>query len=674
MKDVSDSRLGFEVEARADGTAARACRFKTLHNEVLTPLFMPVATFAALRNQPTPAVEDMGYPVLLANTYHLLLRPGTEVFRTLGGIHKFMNWPRSVLTDSGGFQIFSMSQSFKITEEGASFRSYVDGRGYLLSPELSIDTQKAIGSDIMMALDQCASSRSPLDVCREAVELTARWAERSLAARQDSPQSLFGIVQGGCFPALRKRSAAQITSLPFDGYAIGGLAVGEEEEERKDITALTAALLPPDRPRYLMGVGTPLDLLEAVHRGMDMFDCIIPTYVSQQGLAYTSQGRVELRRSVYKLSDRPLDENCACPTCRSYSRAYLHHLVKTKEFLGYSLIGRHNLAYYKQLMDNMRRHILDNSFLSFYNTHRELLSAPDGEHPKLPPSRPVRKKAYTLGDYEIVEGPGFNSIRQRSSGETMHSVSDPMVESRTLYFEQSGLRQAIQGQDQADFVIWDVGLGAGTNAMVTIMEAEKLLEADSTLRIRIFSFENDLDSLRLACKHTAHFPHVRHAGPGSLLRQGQWVSPDGRIEWVLLEGDFEERCSQAPAPRCIYYDMFSLNTNGPLWNYASFSRLFRLCAPAGTRLLTYSTSTQVRGALLAAGFYVGVGPGTGPKSETTTAFSTAAAARGFTLLGRDWLERFRRSGSKTAPDASPEEKQEIEDKVLNHAQFSGDEY
>ncbi|MGL4370963.1 MAG: tRNA guanosine(34) transglycosylase Tgt, partial [Spirochaetota bacterium] len=274
--DTREKRLSFTIEAEADGSHARACSFTTLHNQVQTPVFMPVATFAAFRSQDTALVESAGFPVILANTYHLLLRPGADVFEKIGGIHSFMNWPRSVLTDSGGFQIFSMSTSLKMREEGALFRSYLDGREILLSPELSIATQRSIGSDIMMALDQCVPSTSERSVSEKAVDLTARWAQRSLTARGDSPQSLFGIVQGACDSQLRKRSASQITSLPFDGYAIGGLAVGESEEERKDMTEFTASLLPRSYPRYLMGVGTPIDLLEAVHRGVDMFDCILP--------------------------------------------------------------------------------------------------------------------------------------------------------------------------------------------------------------------------------------------------------------------------------------------------------------------------------------------------------------------------------------------------------------
>jgi queuine tRNA-ribosyltransferase len=377
-------RLNFKLEAECPGTSARACRLTTLHNEVQTPVFMPVATLAVLRTQTTPPVEQLGFPVLLANTYHLLIRPGTDVFEKFGGIHNFMKWPRSVLTDSGGYQVFSLSKKVKITEEGAVFRSYLDGRAIMLSPEASIAAQGKIGSDIMMAMDQCVPSLSAEDICAAASEITARWAERSLTARGDSLQSLFGIVQGACFPELRKRSASQITSLPFDGFAIGGLAVGEAEERRREITGLTASLLPKNYPRYLMGVGTPLDLLEAVNLGVDMFDCILPTALAHQGTAFTSHGRIRLRRGVYRLSEKPLDENCACPACLNYSRAYLHHLIKTDEFYGSNLVGLHNLTFYRNLMAAMREHIFAGTFPSFYLEQRDLLKRDDEENPSMP--------------------------------------------------------------------------------------------------------------------------------------------------------------------------------------------------------------------------------------------------------------------------------------------------
>ncbi|TAG32021.1 MAG: tRNA guanosine(34) transglycosylase Tgt, partial [Verrucomicrobia bacterium] len=340
------SRLAFTLEKEATGSKARAARFQTRHGEVITPVFMPVGTQATVKSMTVDTLKAAGSSVLLANTYHLLLRPGPEVFQRFGGIHRFMNWDRPVLTDSGGFQIFSLPHSRAMNEDGARFQSYVDGRTHLLSPETSIGMQKAIGSDIMMVLDQCIPSTAPYDVAEAAMHLTHRWAERSLRARGDSAQALFGIVQGACHAELRRQSASYLRTLPFDGLAIGGLAVGETHEQRYAFTDLAPEHLPRDRPRYLMGVGTPIDILEAVHRGVDMFDCIIPSQVAQRGGAFTSQGRLQLRRSVYKYAEEPLDPACTCPTCRNYSRAYLHHLVKTEEPLGWHLLTAHNLHYY----------------------------------------------------------------------------------------------------------------------------------------------------------------------------------------------------------------------------------------------------------------------------------------------------------------------------------------
>ena len=375
------SRLNFQLEAVATGSRARAARFRTLHNEVLTPLFMPVGTQATVKAQLPQTLEDAGSQILLANTYHLLLRPGAEVFRRLGGIHRFMSWPKSVLTDSGGFQIFSLPHSRALTEKGAVFQSYLDGRSILLSPETSIETQVAIGSDIMMALDQCVHSTADEATARAALGITHRWAARSLAARGDSPQGMFAIIQGALYPDQRLESAQTLCAMDFDGHAIGGLAVGEGRAAREDTCEYTAALLPADQPRYLMGVGTPLDILEAVHRGVDMFDCIIPTQVAQRGGVFTSRGYLQLRRSVYKFSEEPLDRACACPTCLRYSRAYLHHLTKTKETLGWQLLGKHNIHFYHQLMREMRQSILEDRFVELYRARREFLHVSDLDNP-----------------------------------------------------------------------------------------------------------------------------------------------------------------------------------------------------------------------------------------------------------------------------------------------------
>jgi queuine tRNA-ribosyltransferase len=628
---------------------------------------------AVLRSQDTAAVEELGFPVLLANPYHLLLRPGTEVFSKFGGIHRFMNWPRSVLTDSGGFQVFSLARHVRITEDGAVFKSYHDGRYLLLSPETSIETQRFINSDIMMAMDQCVPSKSEEAICRDAADITARWAERSLAARGDSPQSLFGIVQGACFPELRRRSASQITSLPFDGFAIGGLAVGEAENERRDITEMTAALLPRERPRYLMGVGTPLDLLEAVHRGVDMFDCILPTAMAQQGVAYTSHGKVELRRVIYKLQDRPLDEACSCPACTRYSRAYLHHLVKTGEYFGGTLLGLHNLTYYRNLMRTMRGHIMAGGFASYYSTAREILGRDDDEHPMTPPRKKKRAQMPSLGDYEIIrQDSGFHSIRHRASGEIMHSVMDPLEEARNLYVNQTGISGMLDSIPDKELIIWDVGLGAGTNAMAAILECEKILAGKEPEKsVRIISFENDLDSFRLAVKSPALFPHVRHSAPTALLERGFWKSESPGLEWILMKGDFLENLERAPRPHSIFYDLYSMNTSGRHWSCQVFKRIFDHCAGRPARLFTYSSSTMVRGALLAAGFFVGAGAATGPRTDTTAAFTSPEAINPeIGLLGEKWLERFRRSEAPFSEGLSEDERAVLKSLILNHPQFN----
>ncbi|HOP64036.1 MAG TPA: tRNA guanosine(34) transglycosylase Tgt [Spirochaetota bacterium] len=673
MNLINERRLNFRVEAESERSKARACRFSTLHNEVETPVFMPVATRAVLRTQDTAAVDDLGFPVLLANTYHLLLRPGTEVFKRFGGIHNFMNWGRSVLTDSGGFQVFSLPDSVRISEEGALFKSYYDGRSILLSPETSIGTQKIIGSDIMMAMDQCIPSTSDEKICADSVELTARWAERSLAARGDSLQSIFGIVQGACYPELRRRSAEQITSLPFDGYAIGGLAVGETGSERNDMTELTASLLPRDYPRYLMGVGTPIDLLEAVHRGVDMFDCILPTSHGQQGVAYTWNGIVELRRGVYKFSQEPIDENCTCPVCRRYSRGYIHHLIKSGEYFGGNLVGLHNLTFYRELVRSMREHIIAGDFYPFYLDQRETLIRGDEDHPPVPTKVRKRRNRLELGNYEVIrQERGFHSIRQKSSGEVMHSVTEPFAEAMKLYVGQLNMPVTLREHDDDCFVIWDVGLGGGTNAMATVMEYERLCRGEEGFpRIKLISFENDLDSFRLAVKNPSLFPHVRHQAPSSILNSGNWSLSGGTFEWVLFEGDFRDNMESSDKPDCIYYDPFSLNTDTVLWSYSMFRNLYEQSSGFGTRLFTYSSSTQVRSALLAAGFYVGIGAGTGPKSETTAAFSGMGCCPPWIeLLGMEWLERFGRSCSKFSIECSDAEKLEIERKVLEHPQFN----
>lgn len=668
------NRLNFRVEARATGSRARAATFRTLHNDVLTPLFMPVGTQATVKAQLPQSLEDSGSQILLANTYHLLLRPGPEVFRRTGGIHGFMSWKRSVLTDSGGFQIFSLPHSRSMTEAGAVFQSYLCGKTILLSPELSIDTQKSIGSDIMMALDQCVPSTSDEATARAALEITQRWAVRSLAERGDSPQAMFGIIQGALFPQLRRESALGLAELDFNGMAIGGLAVGESKNEREDMCAFTTELMPENKPRYLMGVGTPLDILEAVHRGVDMFDCIIPTQVAQRGGAFTSRGFLQLRRGVYKFSEEKLDPTCGCPTCARYSRAYLHHLTKTKETLGWQLLGKHNIYFYHQLMREIRESILEDRFMDLYHAKRGFLQEDDLDNPT-EGVKPKVVKRHRLGDYEIhTAREGFASILHVSSGEIMHSRTPPMEEARRLYIEQSNLAERVRTEVSEDaLVIWDVGLGAAANAMGAIECYEQQSALGPVRPMRIISFENDLNSLRLAFKNNDRFEYLRHSGPSGILKNGVWQSKaHPGLSWVLIPGNFLETMSLADAsPEVIFYDMFSSKTNGDQWTRAAFQKLFACCVGKSAELFTYTISTAARSAMLSAGFWVAKGRSTGDKVETTIAFTPSALTGVFgkrhELLGADWLKKWERSGARIPTWV--EEPAEFEKLIQEHPQF-----
>lgn len=612
---------------------------------------MPVATQAALRGVDLSLAASLDYQVLLANTYHLLLRPGAEVFRHFGGIHRFMNWDGAVLTDSGGFQIFSLSRQLRIDDTGAVFRSYVDGRKISLAPESSIAMQAVIGSDIMMVLDQCIDSRSEKKHALEALQRTTAWAKRSLAARApDSTQALFGIVQGACYADLRRQSADAITALPFDGFAIGGLAVGETKQEREDISELTASLLPEDKPRYLMGVGTPIDLLEAVKRGIDMFDCIIPTSFAQQGIVFTSEGKIDLFRTRYRTSEEAPDKNCDCLTCRQYTRGYLHHLSRAREFVLGHLLSIHNLAFYRKIMSEMRESIISGSFRAYYEAKRPALEASDTPNPGQPTKQ--REQSLSLGDYEVLvhhagNGPaGYGSIRQKSSGEIMHSVNNPVDEAMSLYVMQPGIADELQKQESSPLVIWDVGLGAATNAMTCISLVEK---SENLFRpLHIESFETDTDSLQLALKYPNFFTHIRHAAPSRLLQDGIWKNSTGSITWRLFHGKCQEKYCGALPPDIIWYDHFSCNAEPEHWTISAFKTLLSFCEGRTARLYTYSTSTAVRAGLLAAGWYVAAGQGSGPKSTTTAAY-TPEAVRKYNpqnLLARDWLARWERSDAR----------------------------
>ncbi|MSU51023.1 MAG: tRNA guanosine(34) transglycosylase Tgt [Opitutus sp.] len=675
------SRLSFVLEKESPGSKARAACFQTAHGEVRTPVFMPVGTQATVKNMTVETLKTLNAQVLLANTYHLLLRPGPKVFEKFGGIHRFMNWDRPVLTDSGGYQIFSLSEDRVMTEDGAEFRSYVDGEVHFLSPESSIAMQRAIGSDIMMVLDQCIASTASHAETEIAMHLTHRWAERSLRARGDSPQALFGIVQGACHRDLRIRSAEFLRALPFDGLAIGGLAVGETHAQRYDFTDLTTDHLPKNLPRYLMGVGTPVDILESVHRGVDMFDCIIPTQFAQRGSAFTSHGRLHCRRSVYKFSEEPLDARCDCHTCRHHPRAYIHHLIKSDETLGWQLLATHNIAFYQRLMAEMRAQILLGEFAAFYERQRFELGRVDEANPAVRPAPARAWRPPQLGDYEVQVSPeGFSSIRQISSGEVMHSVSAPEDEANRLYVDQSRLAARLrrrEANDEQPLVIWDVGLGAASNAMAAIHRAECELGIAGPAAFRplhIVSFERDLDSLTLAAQNAPRFPHLRHGAPYGLLKNGHWRHASGTIDWRLHQGDFLEHLEAAPAPDLIFYDPFSSKTDTALWHADVFARIHRHCAPGPAELYTYAAGTAVRVALLLAGFYVAEGVGTGPKSTTTVAFSRRAgrgdAPDSPRLLGAEWLARWRRSGSKFPVGLDATQQAGFEQRIEGHPQFT----
>jgi queuine tRNA-ribosyltransferase len=660
------ANVHFTLEKIVRSGKARAGTLRTAHATVQTPVFMPVGTQATVRSMRAEDLIEIGFPMLLANTYHLLLRPGPEVFRQFGGIHNFANWPRGILTDSGGFQIFSLSDERHITEEGAAFRSYVDGKKFLLSPELSIGMQRAIGSDIMMVLDECVPSVTSKDNARRAMELTHRWALRSLAAREDSEQGLFGIVQGACFEDLRRESAQFLTNQPFDGFAIGGLAVGETKDEREQFTELVADMLPTQKPRYLMGVGTPLDLLEAVNRGVDMFDCIIPTAHAQQGVAYSHQGTIKLRRSVYKFDPGPVAPGCRCQTCNKYSRAYVHHLIKTGENLGWVLLAWHNLYFYHDLMREMREHILSDTFADYYRQKRHALELTDVEPAEAP--IPKQRKTFTArGKYRIVVDDGTNGrIQHVESSEVMHPEATPNQEAEELYVEKSSLAELLASDKE--IVLWDVGLGVGHNALAAIRCAEAfwLANPESKSRLKIISFENDLDPLRLGAGHVHWFPHLKHPAPHLLLRDNIWRSKHEKIMWEIEHGDFAEVLSMPlPAPNAIFFDPFSAKVDSKLWTFEHFRQLTAKLTDQPAILVTYSSSTAIRAAMLAAGFYVFTVAGTGKRREATVAINhlewhqrrTCESPINYSrlqLLEKDWFSRWSRSTRQAPADIAEE--------------------
>ncbi len=354
--------MHFEVEARCPKTGARAGRLSLPHGEVLTPVFMPVGTQATVKSLAPPDLEGLGARIILSNTYHLHLRPGGDVVDALGGLHRFMDWPGNILTDSGGFQVFSLGHLRKVDDDGVSFRSHIDGSEQRLTPESATRIQEQLGADIIMAFDECAPSDASEEYHRKAVERTHRWAVRCRASQTRSDQSLFGIVQGGLSLALRRESAEGLVRLDFPGYAIGGLSLGEPKEQMWGVLEGTTPHLPADKPRYLMGVGSPEDLFEAVARGVDMMDAVLPTRVARNGAFFTRQGRRNIRNAVFRTRDAPVDNSCDCYACTHFSAAYLHHLFRAEELLAYRLASIHNLRFMVARAEEIRRAIIAGSF------------------------------------------------------------------------------------------------------------------------------------------------------------------------------------------------------------------------------------------------------------------------------------------------------------------------
>ena len=373
---MSELQYNFQL-LHTDGEA-RAGELETPHGKALTPFFMPVATQGSVKGLTPEEVEGVGARVVLSNAYHLYLRPGVETVAKLGGLHRFMGWDGPILTDSGGFQAFSMGPLKKVTDDGIGFRSHIDGSKHNFTPELATLNQGRLAPDIAMCFDQCIAYGATEKEVRQAMERTHRWARQCFDVHQASPtgaaagQALFGIVQGGTFPEMRGESAGVISDIPFHGYAVGGLAVGENKEDMYRFTGQVAGLLPRDKPRYLMGVGSPEDLIEGVARGIDMFDCALPTRVARNGSLFTPQGRVDITKAKYGEQQGPLDETCECYTCQNYSAAYLRHLFRAKELLGLRLASIHNLRFVLALMERIRASILEDRFGTF---RKEFLDA-----------------------------------------------------------------------------------------------------------------------------------------------------------------------------------------------------------------------------------------------------------------------------------------------------------
>jgi len=366
--------FSFKLIKRANDSKARTGLIKTNHGEIETPIFMPVGTQATVKAMTPDELKEIGSQIILGNTYHLYLRPGDELIAEAGGLHQFMNWDLPILTDSGGFQVFSLSDLREITEEGVHFQSHIDGSKHFISPEKSMQIQKNLGSDIVMAFDECPPFPADFEYVDNSLERTIRWAKRCQAEMEGTDQALFGIIQGGIYPELREKSVKEMVELDFPGYSIGGLSVGESNEKMYEMLDFTTPLMPQDKPRYLMGVGTPEDLVEGVFHGIDMFDCVMPTRIARHGAVFTSQGRITVRNATYKKDFTPLDHACDCYVCENYTRGYIRHLLKRNEILGVRLTTYHNLYFMLDLIAKIREAVNNDNLLifreEFYHKYR----------------------------------------------------------------------------------------------------------------------------------------------------------------------------------------------------------------------------------------------------------------------------------------------------------------
>lgn len=378
----------FEIIKRDTDSGARLGRILTDHGVIHTPAFLPVGTQGTVKSLTPEELVELGVEGILGNTYHLYLRPGHETIKRLGGLHRFIHWERPILTDSGGYQVFSLARLRRISEEGVAFQSHLDGSEHILTPEKVIEIQRMLGTDIAMVLDECVPYPSSYEYVKASIGRTARWAERGLRAKKDGDPALFGIVQGGTYPDLRKESVSDLVHLGFDGYAIGGLSVGEPRPVMQEVLRQTTPLLPEDRPRYLMGVGTPQDILFATLQGVDLFDCVLPTRNARNGTLFTSRGKISIKQARYAEDPKPVDESCRCYTCSNYSRAYLRHLYLANEILSSRLNTIHNIYYYMDWMREIRKAIQEDRLITFYLAMEGQNDSEEGERLKKGPDVP----------------------------------------------------------------------------------------------------------------------------------------------------------------------------------------------------------------------------------------------------------------------------------------------